>query len=310
MKATSHYSVLLCALFFSTVIHSSIQKTGKPVLVVLLMLKDEKDCVIPTLETYLSKNLLDGNQDTGDVAYVIFDNGSTDGTDTLAEDFFKKYHIEHYLIKKFPEWLGFGPTRNKALAAAREAYPESSLILFPDAEWYMRNFDELIDFCKQQAQKEAAGEKLPCFYRIWMKRTGSEFGQQRLFATHDDVEFEDRAAHECPSKYTNAEAPNTIYWELGCSKVGYEKSRKRWHRDRDGLLGDLMKNPKDPRTLFYLALTELWLEDYRHAYTYFKVKNCGFIVPRGRFFCSLLFSKMHRRFMRNRPRCFQMGRGT
>ena len=291
MKATSLYSVLLCALFFSTVIHPSIQKTGKPVLVVLLMLKDEKDCVIPTLETYLSKNLLDGNQDTGDVAYVIFDNGSTDGTDTLAEEFFKKYHIEHYLIKKFPEWLGFGPTRNKALAAAREAYPESSFILFPDAEWYMRNFDVLIDFCKQEAQKEAAGEKLPCFYRIWMKRTGSEFGQQRLFATHDDVEFEDRAAHECPSKYTNAEAPNTVYWELGCSKVGYEKSRKRWHRDRDGLLGDLMKNPKDPRTLFYLALTELWLEDYRHAYTYFKLRIAVSSFPEEDFFAHYYLAK-------------------
>ncbi len=306
MKQQNLFITLFFALFCTSSIVSVVDSSKQnPLLIVLLMVKDEKEVIVPTLETYLSKNLLAGNPDTGEVAYVLFDNGSTDGTDTLAEEFFKKYKIKNYLIKRDPEWLGFGRTRNKGLAVARAAYPQATFILFPDAEWYIRNFDQLIDFCRQEAEKEASGVKLQPYYRIWMKRSGSEFGQQRLFLAHDDVEFEKRRVHECPTKGANAAVPKHIYWDLGCSKTGYEKSRKRWFRDRQEMLLDLLEDPRDPRTVFYLALTELWLENYRNAYTYFKMRITLSSFPEEDYFAHYYLAKATEALASSEPESFK-----
>lgn len=287
MKATNLFiKNLFMLLFFAALpgVCLAAASVKKPFLVILLMVKNEKEAVIPTLETYLSDHVLSGKPDTGEVAYILQDTGSTDGTERLAEEFFKKHHIKHYQVHQDPEWLGFGRTRNKGLALARALYPDSTFILSCDAEWYMRNFDELIDFCRQEAEKEAAGIKLPAYYRVWMRRSGTELAQQRLFTTHDDVEFDKRRVHECPNKYANGEAPKSAYFELGCSRTGYENSRKRWPRDVQDLKLDLAENPKDPRTAFYLAVTYLWLEDYRNAYTYFKLRITLQSFPEEDFF--------------------------
>lgn len=282
MKAKNLFFLLFFALLIPSTSFSSTAKN--PFLVILLMVKNEKEDVIPTLETYLSQNILSGKPDTGEVAYILQDTGSTDGTEILAEEFFKKHHIKNYLVHKDPEWLGFGRTRNKGLALARATYPHSTFILSIDAEWYMRNFDQLIDFCRAEADKEATGTKLQPYYRIWMKRAGTELGQQRLFSTHDDVEYDKRRVHECPNKYANAAVPKTMYFELGSSRTGYEKSRKRWFRDVQDMLQDLLEDPRDPRTVHYLGLTYLWLEDYRNAYTYLKMRTTLTSFPEEDFF--------------------------
>lgn len=285
---------LFILLFFALLVpntYFAVTDSKNPFLVILLMVKNEQEAVIPTLETYLSQTILSGKPDTGEVAYILQDTGSTDGTEILAEEFFKKHHIKNYLVHKDPEWLGYGRTRNKGLALARATYPNSTFILSVDAEWYMRNFDELIDFCRVEAEKEAAGEKLQPYYRVWMKRAGTELGQQRLFSTHDDVQFDKRRVHECPNKCANASVPKTVYFELGSSRTGYEKSRKRWPRDVQDLLLDLLEDPRDPRTVYYLGLTHLWLEDYRNAYTYLKMRTTLSSFPEEDFFAHYYLGK-------------------
>ena len=92
-------------IFFACIFQlGSLAAYGKPLLVVLLMVKNENQVIIPTLETYLSSTVT-----TDDVGYILYDTGSTDGTDTLAEDFFKDNGIsqfkivkEHYDTKTFP----------------------------------------------------------------------------------------------------------------------------------------------------------------------------------------------------------------
>lgn len=251
--------------------------SGNPLLVVLLMVRDEKDVIIPTLESYLTKKLKTGEVDDGEVAYLIYDTGSIDGTDTMAREFYEKNKVKNFLVTSGP-WVDFATSRNAGLAIAREKYPQSTFILFVDAEWFMHNMDGLVEFCREEATKKIAGAELPCYYRIMLERPGTRFGQQRLFLTHDDVQFEG-VVHEVPNKYANGSVPKNVYINLGCSKCGYEKSRKRWFRDRDLLLKDLLANPKNPRTAYYLALTELWLGNYRNAYTYFKIRTELYSFP-------------------------------
>jgi len=52
---------------------------SQPMLVVLIMAKDEHQVIIPTLETYLSANIKAGKPDSKEVAYILYDTGSTDG---------------------------------------------------------------------------------------------------------------------------------------------------------------------------------------------------------------------------------------
>lgn len=269
---------LLISLFLSSALISSAFCTvdpnaQKPLIVILLMVKNEKEVIVPTLKTYLTKETLE-KRDTGEVGFVLFDNGSNDGTEVLAEEFFKSHGVKKYLIKKDPEWLGFGMTRNKALALARATFPNSTFILFPDAEWYLHTMDELLDFCKKEAAKEKAGEHLPCYYALWMRRPGCEMGQQRLFLTHDDVQFDKRRVHECPNKYAGARVPKNIFFELGSSKSGWEASQRRWRtRDIPDMLKDFAEDPRDVRTVHYLALTYLWIGDYQNAYNFFKLRT-------------------------------------
>ena len=248
---------------------AAIQGQKQPLMVVLLMVKDEHKVIIPTLETYLSKDLKAGMPDTGEVAYILYDTGSTDGTDTLAKKFFKKRGIINYIIEKEP-FINFAASRNRALSIARQVYPGSTFILFPDAEWYLHGFDELLTFCREKVTEYETGVFPPPYYRIRMERSDCYRSlAPRLFLTDDDVVFEG-VVHECPTKIAEVPAPTNVYFELGSSRFGADKSRNRWYRDRNLLLQDLQENPTNSRSVLYLGLTEKWLGHDHIAYIYLK----------------------------------------
>ena len=91
----------------------------------------------------------------------------------------------------------------------------------------------------------------------------------RLFLTQDPVEFEG-VVHECPTSYSGENVPEPVYFDIGSSRFGSEKSQKRWFRDRELLLKDLQEHPDNPRTALYLGLTEMWIKDYENAYIHLK----------------------------------------
>ncbi len=94
----------------------------------------------------------------------------------------------------------------------------------------------------------------------------------RLILTHDDVKFEGER-HECPNKPSSHHTPESVYFEITPSASGAERSRKRWESDRDYFLGQLIENPKNPRTALYAGLSEKWLGNYQSAYTYLKIRR-------------------------------------
>ncbi len=262
-----------------------------PMLVVLLMVKDEHQVIIPTLDTYLSDDLKAGKEDTGEVAYIIYDTGSTDGTQELAEKFFDNHKIKHHLIAE-DEWIDFAPSRNKALAIAREKYPESTFILFPDAEWYMHGFEDLLSFCRTKVADYQMGEQSPYYYRVRMKGPGYWQVSQRLFLTADDVEFVG-AVHECVTKYCEPPSmPPPIYFEIGHSKFGYEKSRNRWYRDRNRLRQELQEDPSNSRTVLYLGQTEYCLGHYHIAYMFLKRRTNMPTFPQEDYFALYMLAEV------------------
>lgn len=251
---------------------------SNPLLVVLLMVKNEKEVIKKTLETLTLKNDTSIKNWRNQTAYILYDTGSTDGTQQLATEFFKEKEITQYHIIEEP-FIDFALSRNNALAHARMLYPTSTYILFPDAEWYLHDFEKLFSFCVQQKEQEKAKKIVfPPYYRIAGKyfygnnqHSDSGFMTARLFLTQDDVKFSlDDEVHECPNKCSGASLPEDIFFEIGMSKFGYEKSRKRWEHDRIKLLKKHTEHPDRPRPLLYLAKTEKALGNNLAAYTYFK----------------------------------------
>jgi glycosyltransferase involved in cell wall biosynthesis len=263
------FKSILAAFLLGTTSFAAIEH-NKPLLVVLIMVKNEKEVIVPTLETYLTKEIKEG-KDNQDVAYVLFDTGSNDGTPDIAREFFQKNNVKNFLIAQEP-FVDFATSRNRGLEIARSTYPQSTFILFPDAEWYFENFDGLVTFCKEESLKYETMQVFPPpYYRLRMARSDYVSLTGRLLLTHDDVKFEG-VVHECQTKCSSHNVPGTSYIKLGTSRFGYEKSKNRWYRDRDLLLKDLLENPKNSRSALYLGLTEKWLGENRHAYTYLKVR--------------------------------------
>ncbi len=267
MKIQHLLSLIILTISAST--FAAIKDQKQPLMVVLLMVKDEHKVILPTLETYLSKDLKAGKPDTGEVAYILYDTGSTDGTETLARNFFEEHGIINYIIEQ-EEFINFAASRNRALSIARQAYPGSTFILFPDAEWYLHGFDELLTFCREKVTEYETGVFPPPYYHIRLERSDCYTSvTPRLFLTDDNVEFEG-VVHECPTKFSEESAPTNVYIELGSSKFGADKSQNRWYRDRNLLLQDLQANPKNSRSVLYLGLTEKWLGHDHIAYIYLK----------------------------------------
>ncbi len=225
------------------------------VVVIVLMVKDEEAFMAKTLEPFVQAGLH---------SFVIFDTGSTDNTIAVTEDFFKSHHVAHYVITQEP-FIDFATSRNRALDFAEEQFPDSPFFLMIDAEWYMHNVKGLIDFCVQNLENP-----IPA-YLIRIVNPIISFTVPRLVRGKSGKRFIG-VVHENIPLDIDARVPNDTYFELGVSRYGHEKSKKRWERDINLLLKEHEKKPHDSRTTFYLAQTYECLGDAYNAYRYYTIR--------------------------------------
>lgn len=238
--------ILFITLFFVS------QIFAQPLLVVVLMVKNEAAVITQTLQPFV---------DGGVKEFVIFDTGSTDGTQAIAADFFKQRGIENsHIIEE--SFIDFATSRNHALDAAERIFPQATFMAMPDAEWYMHNVSDLLQFCINHKDDYHAS------YFIPIRNDSVAFCVSRLIRCRTGIRFVG-AVHEALDKLTLVTLPNNIYFEWRPSQKGQEKSIKRWERDRDLLLKSHEKNPGDARTLFYLAQTYDCLGDWENAYAFY-----------------------------------------
>jgi tetratricopeptide (TPR) repeat protein len=224
------------------------KKVYDPLLVVVLMVKNEEQVIVPTLEPYV-----DGGIDS----FLIYDTGSTDSTMALARNFFDKRGVENGIILQDP-FVDFATSRNRALQQAEERFPNACFMLMPDAEWYMHNVEGLLDFCKQHQYVSSLS------YLVRIMDNYLDFYTPRLIRAHNSIRFVG-VVHEVLDTGTRYQVPRDVYFELRTTRYGQEKTRQRWFRDRDLLLKEFARNPHDPRTVFYLAQTYACLGEWENA---------------------------------------------
>lgn len=242
--------IVLVALFFA------IKTYGDPLLVVVLMVKDEASVITQTLQPFVQGGIKD---------FVIFDTGSTDGTQEIVREFFKQHDGVNVLVAEEP-FVDFSTSRNRALDSAERIYPQATFILMPDAEWYMHNVEALLHFCNTHKDDYHAS------YFITIKNATCAFCVSRLIRCNTAIRFEG-VVHEALNQLTSSTLPNTIYFKWGSSQKGRQKSCARWQRDRDLLLKSYTQNPSNPRTLFYLGQTYECLGDLENAYIFYQKRS-------------------------------------
>jgi glycosyltransferase involved in cell wall biosynthesis len=233
----------------------SIKSDPERLLTVVLMVRDEANSMINTLAPFV---------ESGVTSYLIYDTGSVDKTIEVTKDYFKSKNITDYHIIQ-ETWMDFSRSRNRALDLAQEKFPNMHFMVMPDAEWYLHNGTDLLNFCR--ANKDNPNP----VYLIHITSPTINFYHARLFKGNSKVRFEG-AVHEVPNFCTNQRVPSQVHFELRMTQAGLEKSARRFHRDLRLLLNSFINEPTNPRTAFYLAQTYQCLGDLINACKYYEFR--------------------------------------
>lgn len=242
-------------LLFISHVYAHVQFDYNPILVVVLMVKNEESVMRATLQPFV-----DGGVDS----FFIFDTGSTDNTIEVTEQFFAEHGITQGYIVQEP-FIDFATSRNRALDLAQEKFPHAAFMVMPDAEWYLNDARALVEFCELCLQRE----DMYASYMIRIANLGNYIC--RLFRCNHGVRFMG-AVHEIVAQSVNVKVPDTIYFDYLPESHGREKTAKRFVRDREILLREYENKPWCTRTLFYLARTCEDLGNLEEAYDFYKIR--------------------------------------
>lgn len=227
-------------------------------LVGVFMIRDEAHAIKSTLKPYV---------DGGMKHFFIYDTGSIDGTIDVVREYFKEAGITHYYIAQEVWVEDFARSRNRGLKLTREKFPKSTFVLYPDAEWGIHNVPGLLEFCKQKVN-----DLTHFSYLIRILDARQDFKTPRLIRSRSKAEFAGDI-HEVILPADMSTAPLDIYFELGGSEKGAEKSRRRWkHSDLPKLFLKRKAEPFNARWAFYLAQTYDCLHDLEKAYKYYSIR--------------------------------------
>lgn len=249
------------------------QKTQK--CVVAMMLKNEAEQIrqttLDSIRNYIKH-------------IIIYDTGSTDGTiQTIRE--YCELHDMRCDIKE-GEFVNFAVSRNVLMDYCDEILKNDRdvWILQMDAHDELKNGEKLVEFVENHkgphtggyvTQKWLSGVNLDSYYNL------------RLVKPHHGWRYNlDAVVHEYqPIPETEKNRPDSeiivkpegIILYQNRSNQG-DASYRRFPRDKKMLYAKYLENPKEPRTLFYLAQTCSCLGEPDEAYKYYllRIKEVGF----------------------------------
>ena len=240
---------------------TSTEVKSNPLLVALLMIKDEAHCIEKTLQPLIEGGIKD---------FVLLDTGSTDGTQNIVREYFKKNKVDGTLFEE--PFIDFSTSRNRLLALAEGTYPNATFWLMLDANWHVYGVKHLIEFC--QKQKNQATPSYGMFIsKTYPDNIKEEFWSFRIFRAQNKIRYRGRV-HELIDQESNSYTDLSKIWIEEIPKlIGHERSIARAKQDIGMLKLDLEENPKNPRTLYYLARCYALTKDWEHAYEYYKKRT-------------------------------------
>lgn len=228
-------------------------RTEKPLLVVVLMVKNEATVICQTLQPFV---------DAGVQHYFIFDTGSTDNTVAVVTSYFSENNIQHAHVAQ-ESFIDFATSRNRALALAEQQFPDAEFMIMLDAEWYLQHASRLLEFCRENRND---------VHDAFLLRIVSgelDFYLPRLMRPKAHLRFVG-AIHEYLEIATAKKLPSEVCFEVRPAQQGQEATKKRLLRDLDILLTEYAKDPHNTRTIYFLAQTYVSMGNLVEAYHFFR----------------------------------------
>ncbi len=240
-----------------------------PIVAFTCMVKNEKDNILRSLNTCL---------EIADMV-VILDTGSTDGTIDLAQKFCKDHKIPFFCI--YSEWVDdFSYSRNILLSYCDD---KADFLLLYDANDELKEGFRLkviinSTFTNKEIrgyyieQEWRDGENLDTYRNIKLIKTKQ--GWKYHAPVHEYLFIPDLKADNVPTI-----DPNTKVKYYQDRKEDNKRTSKRQAKDKEVLFKEHMKNPLEPRPIFYLAQTLSACGEYKAAYIYYhkRLKFTGHI---------------------------------
>lgn len=230
-------------------------ETDVPLLVVVLMIKNEASSIQATLSSYVAGGIKH---------FFIFDTGSTDNTLSLVHDYFQQYPVVASIEQE--PFIDFAQSRNRALELAENTFSDAVFFIMPDAEWHLQYPLELLRFCAEERHQATP------LYLLTIKMNSIEFTTARLFRVAERIRFTG-VVHEVPDRLAEYKVPDPVCFQVLSTSQGIVKSKQRWERDLVLLSTVLDNQADDPRTVFYLAQTYECLERYQEAYDLYQKRS-------------------------------------
>lgn len=226
--------VLNCAVFAKPSSDTPKRKT----ICLNMIVKDEKDVIEKCLASV--KPIID--------YWVIYDTGSTDGTQAVIKKFMKDIPGELHESK----WVDFAYNRNEALAKAKS---KADYILLIDA-------DEILQFSPNFTLPNLVEDRYTMTVR---QLEGGDARRTAMINTQLDWKWQGviHETLECPQQKTEAhlkDVMNICNASLGArSKI---PTAQKYLKDAEVLEKALIKEPDNSRYVFYLGVSYLAGENY------------------------------------------------
>lgn len=229
-------------------------------IVVLLMIKNEEDLIRVTLDTVKKFPLT-----------ILYDTGSTDTTLSIVR---KEYPRIRVLQGSF---VDFSTSRNEMISRADEVIRQEYKGRVIPYYLILDAGDEVIlHGSLNEHLSELENSQAPLGYlvpQIWQSHTLIRYFNIRLFKACAGFKYHGKV-HEYlqpPCAVTNKLSWLEIYQDR--RRKGCESSNKRWNRDLELLLDEVLNESESPRAWFYLAQTYECLGKLKDALRTYKVRS-------------------------------------
>lgn len=217
---------------------------------------------------------------------IIYDTGSTDGTQQVINEWCKLNDIRCDL--KEGKFVDFAVSRNVLMDFCDELLTgqDDVWILQLDAHDVLQGGEKLVEFVENYkgthtgayaTQKWLTGANLDSYYNVRLVRPHFKWRYNLDAVVHEyqlppSIELEGKPHHEIIFR------PEGIVLYQDRTSQG-DASFRRFTRDKEMLYAKHLQKPKEPRTLFYLAQTCSCLGACEEAYKYYllRLKEVGFI---------------------------------
>lgn len=252
-----HILFLIFSIFGTSLLYTH---DNDNLLAVVIMIKDEVNVIVPTLQPFV---------DAGIQSFLVYDTGSTDGTQNKVRDYFKECGLFHAYIIEEP-FVDFGTSRNRALDLAEQIFMDHTFLIMVDAEWYAHNVNELINYCKVHKNYIATGCTGSCYLtKLFTVQDSINNYIPRLIRNGSNTRYRG-SVHETIPDIVSGVVPDTFYFEYAPQPCGQKKSKARFVRDYALLKKRYEQDPTDMRTLFYLGQTCQFLNEWEEAIFYYQ----------------------------------------